>query len=220
MAATQVQQKTYASSTQSTSHSITFDSAITQNNLLILCVVADAVATTPAGWSVATSAVDFTGSYIYYKVAGAGESTTVSITIGASSHCCIQGFEYSGCATSSPLDVFVSATAQGGGSSASPGTTSSTSQANELAVGLVGLGLGLVNVSVTAWDNSFVQENQIASTGTGTLVRSAVATKTLSSIGTVTYTTTLSTAASNQCALLATFKANNLSFATVAWIIA
>lgn len=89
--------------------SATFPSAPTANNLLVAIAATyeNAALTAPAGWSTAVtgSSYPFPSQSIYYKVAGAGESSTVTVTTTATSNVTtLQVFEYSNVATTSPLD--------------------------------------------------------------------------------------------------------------------
>lgn len=104
-----------------------YASTPTQNNLLIAAVWANVTTgvTTITGWTLAVESV--TGSTaangsvaLFYKVAGAGESTTVTANATGASVMRSQIYEYSGVATSSLTD---------GTSSANSGATAGTTQA-------------------------------------------------------------------------------------------
>ena len=224
MAISQVQKKAFGSTVSDTSHNIVFDSAPTQNNLLILCVVADTTVDTPSTWTLAVSNLSFTGNYIFYKIAGSSESATINVTITDSTACAMQAFEYSGIVTTSPLDQVVEQEGQGGGGTITTGTTAATSQDDELAIALIGMGLGEnATTSVTSYSDSFFEEDEISTTNGVANVRNSCATKTLTAIGTVTTTATINTSGTGgHSGLLATFKASEevpIAY-SIAWITA
>lgn len=79
-------------------------------------------------------------TYVWYKVAAGGETTATMDVTGGGSYSGAHVMEFSGAASSSPLDR----TATGGGSSgttAQSGTTATLSQADEVAVAAYGLNL-------------------------------------------------------------------------------
>lgn len=200
----EVQQVDYFSTAAGTSHLITWGTTPVNNNLLILTVVGDNIISTPAGWSVAITGSDFCETAIFYKVAS-GESGSVTVTT-LTGHACITAFEYSGMATVSPFDV-----ADANIDQADPivcGPTATTAQNDELAIGTIGISGATPTVS--SWDNAFVQQSDLVSTGTGTLVRNSTATKVLTATGTPTSNVDLSGAGnSHNVGLMATFKITN-----------
>jgi len=134
--------------------SATFASSPAQNHLLVAIVGTSSSVTInqPAGWSSAINQSGAPGQAIFYKIAGAAESATVTVTTG-SSQLGIQIYEYSGVATASPLDQTGSST----GTSSSPASGSATTtQAIELL--LVGEVIK-TNRTLSSWSNSFAQEN-------------------------------------------------------------
>lgn len=206
----QVQKKVYGSVSASTNHTVTFDSGPTQNNLLILTVVGDATASTPAGWSLATSQVQFVGIYIFYKVAGAGESSSITVTIGSSTNASMVAMEYSGMATSTPLDQ-VAGTNNYNGSAVPSGTTATTAQADELlvaAVGLSGGGGSIDSTTFSSWSNSFTEQGSgFGNAGaTTTHVRNGTADRIVSATGAYSTTATISASTVSASAVIATFK--------------
>lgn len=204
----EVQQKTLASATKNTSHTLTFDTTPTVNNLQVVCITADDyMASPPSGWTQAVSAQDFTGTYIIYRVVPSSPSASVTVTLPTSVNCNLTGFEYSGCATASPLDVTASAIGQGVGNTISTGTTATTAQANEILVAVAGISSANATfATVTAWSNSFVEQAQIASTGGEVNVRQVVATLQVSATGAYTSTATLSGGENGGVGAIATFK--------------
>jgi len=205
---TQVQKKTYASSSSSTTHNVVFDAAPINGNLLILTVVSNTTATTPSGWTLAASAIDRTGTYVYYKTAGASESATVAITISASDSCLLTAFEYSGMAASSQLDKTATAVDEGVGDVINTGTTATTAQASELLIAVVGLSApGQPTSNVTGWNNSFVTESTLHSSGSAD-VASGTASKIVSATGAYSAQAAFINpgAELNQSGIIATFK--------------
>lgn len=212
MAIAQVQKNTGTSGGNTTSVAATFTSAPTQDNLLICAHHADAgspTVTLPTNWSEAVTVLRSatgTRTTIGYRVAGASESSTVTVTTDASTSQGLSIFEYSGMSTTqgTVLDQTASNTT-GGATSASTGTTLATAEADELviaAIGLSGSGDGWGN----AWTNSFVQQTTVADgSGAGwsdhtTAHRIATATGTFET--TESWTTTR-----NSANVIATFKA-------------
>jgi hypothetical protein len=216
-----VQSKTYGSTASSASHSVTLDASPTTGNLLVLVVVGDStVSATPSGWSVATSAVDGTGSYVYYRVASAGLSATISITLSGSTSCVLLAFEYSGY-TATPLDKVASAVGQGP-STISTGTTVATTQANELLFAMVGISLSAGHTGdVSSWSNSFVQLGNAVSSGSTVNVRGAAAALSVAVTGTYTTTASITTLltppGANNSGIIATFKLNPATAYTLAF---
>lgn len=191
MAATQVQKKGYASSGDATTHNIVFDSGPTQNNLLIVTFSGDSYYSSGLGtWTQVVIREGNSGTYIYYKIAGSGESATVGITIGSASSVVGVAYEYSGM-TGTPFDK--AANDGGFDSSAESGTTATTAQADELLIACVGTTApGSTAASVTAWSNSFGEEYNAIATGSGSNVRHASASRIVAATGAYSTTGTLS----------------------------
>jgi hypothetical protein len=74
-------------------------------DLLVLAVASDTTVSTPSGWTLATSDVQQEGAYLFYRLAGAGESTSVTVTTNGDHNTAVAYLRYSGAAASSPLDV-------------------------------------------------------------------------------------------------------------------
>jgi hypothetical protein len=146
----------------------TFDSPPTEGNLLIAHATTNATnegVTAPAGWSAATvsdGAAQFDGG-IYYKVAGASESSVVTFTkTGNSRIWRLHIFEYSGLATSDIVDV-ADNVFQGNTASNITTPTLNTATADVLLMALVRL--GPIRTFSDSWTNSFTQQ-QIDSSST------------------------------------------------------
>lgn len=201
----QVQKKVYLSVTNPPSHNITLDSIPNAGNILIIGVVSDTTVSPlpPTGYTTVASAVDFSGTYMFWKVSNGTEST-ITIALSTNASCCISVLEYTGLTT---LDVATSATGQGT-ATVGTGTTATTTAANELIVSLAGLSNGgTTPPTVTSWNNSMVSQLSGQSSGIGTPVNIDMAVKTVSATATFTATATLSVAGSaDNSGIIATFK--------------
>ena len=171
-----------------TSITATFGSTPTEDNLLILVHYYSSASTVtlPSGWTEAEQNRDTNDNgnttTIAYKVAGASEGTGVTVTVGSSRHSTLSIFEYSGIVTSSPLDQSAQNSCQDG-RSCSVGTTGTTSQADELVIGALGVP-GNIGGWDNTWTNSFTQQTTAISTGSGTIANNSVADYIASSTGT------------------------------------
>lgn len=221
MAAVQVQKKEYFSTADATNHQIVLDSGPIENNLVIVFITHDGtLSTPPSGYTSAVSASDFIWGRIYYKIAGAGESATISIVLAGNEPCCIQAFEYSGMLTSGVLDVVASGIDRGLGTTIVSPTTATTTQARDLVFVSANMRMDVGGQTLTSWTNSFTIENECISTGSANVdMLLNVASKITSSAGTQQSTGTITTGGSgNDVALIATFKiANDPPVATVSW---
>lgn len=225
MAAVQIQKKEYFSTTDATGHSIVLDSTPTENNVIIVFVTSGASITVgPSGYTQATSGNDFVRGHCYYKIAGASESATISITISVADAVCLQAFEYSGLLNADLLDQTSSVTDVGSGTTIVSGTTGTSEQANELVFVSAHMRTSEVPAqSVTAWTNSFTIENECVSTGAANSnVLLNVASKIVSAVGTFQSTGTITTGGlGNDVALVASFKiASDPPVATISWFTA
>lgn len=170
MAATLVQSKTVAAS--SATSTATFDSSPTDGNLLIAIVAYvgnSGFATTPTGWAQAAFSGGSAHGFvtIWYKVAGAGESSTVTFTVSTLAVGSIAIFEYSGM-TATPFDVGAQAAAAYG-TSIGTGTTATIAQADELLIAAVATPEVTRTFSNT-WGNGFTQLSQHNRQETASLV--------------------------------------------------
>jgi len=200
-------QKNYGAAYLTTSVSATFDATPVANHLLVAILGASTTSTInqPAGWS---TAINQSGGSctqpcqaIFYRIAGSGESRTVTVTVSDSNSVLgLQIYEYSGIDTSSPLDQTSSAT----GTSTSPSSGSvTTTQANELLIA------GMIirtETSYSGWTNSFNEQFDFQFEVGQTYVRTyAGADRVVTATG--TYSTTATTAASGAWrGQIATFK--------------
>ena len=137
----------------------TYASTPTQGNLLVAVMGAD-IATainTPSGWTLAVFASSTAESQaIYYKIAGASEATAVTITTVGSAGLGLHLYEYSGIATTAPLDV---ASTTSGTGTATNGVSITTTGANDLIFAATTLD---AQSSFTSWSNSFTKENDFS----------------------------------------------------------
>jgi hypothetical protein len=199
---TEVQQKG-GNNTSGTTLTVTYDTPPTQGNLLIATASGDTFLTMgSAGWTLATSIESFEGTYEWWKIAGAGESSSVLINGAVADSIEAILFEYSGNVAASPVDKTATNTPS---STTTPttGTTAATTQADELA--LACFGRQGSNLTAT-YTNAFVSEGTASSPFSvpGTLL---VASKALSATGTQTTTATLSGGTGNANGIIATYKA-------------
>lgn len=108
-----------------------------------------------AGWSIAKSASYSSGVggdlVIFYKIAGPGESKTVSLTWTSSTTTILILSEWTGI-SASPLDQSAKTDNQSGNTSISTNTTPTTSQAKELLLSLVSTGN---TMGAHSWNNGF-----------------------------------------------------------------
>jgi hypothetical protein len=171
----------------------TFAAPPSQNNLLVAIAGNRDAATVsaPSGWSVAISQTNNApGQAIFYKFAGAAESTTVTVSgYGTSTRLGLHIHEYCGIDTNSPLDDwwFDSGT----------GTTVSSgglvAQANTLIVA------GLVTNAETtfsAWANGFSELSDFVNGGNPANLRSSYAGADLHATGAGIYVTNATTGVS------------------------
>lgn len=195
----------------STTITLTLADAPTDDNLLVLaCSARDRLTGNTISLSGFTEAASGGGTtedeivWILYKIAASEASASYTVTFGDNEeNACWLG-EYSGNTTTSVLDVTANNSELSNDGNVSTGTTGSTAQADNLAVAVIGwIGSGHTSLS---WSNSFAQKTQ--QDGSNDFDSSlAVATKDLTSIGTVetTLSWTGGTADANAAAI-AVFK--------------
>lgn len=203
-----VQSSFSGSTANNTDHSISFTAGTpVEGNILALFISADAVisSTTGATWTQVDAAVDFTGSYIYYRQAGAAEQISVGIKLGALGSCTMGLMEIGGVTT---LDVHDPNTGQGS-TTVTGGPTSTTTAANEMAIVMAGLsnGSSVPPPRVTSWTNGYTALSFVGSSGIGNPVGLSVGYQILSTAGVQsTVGTLISGGSSNNSTILATFK--------------
>ncbi len=146
-----------------TTVSATLSPAAKKNHLLvIICAARTVVAfTTPAGFTAAKSELTVAPvQAIYYKVAVGGE-TTFSCAGGGTARRGIQLYEYSGTATTSPLEAVNAVTSTGSTATPSSGSVTTTSANTLLIAGVVMVSSG---TGFSAWSNTFTERADFTST--------------------------------------------------------
>jgi hypothetical protein len=200
-----VQKKAATTTADSTSLSATLTSGPIQNDLLIVVAGAyPATLTTPAGYTLVTSPV---GVYLWYKVAGASESPTVSVTGSVAGALELLVMEWSGMASpsldqtaNSPNDAAATHTTW------TTGVTAATTQASELVIAAVGLYQPAAGNSYSPWSAGYTAQADLEPTGSASLGAAGVASRVVAATGTQTATATW-TKASYAAGMIATFKA-------------
>lgn len=99
------------------SHTCTFTPA-TNGNLLVVIVAGSVTCTTPAGWSLLTSAVNYTGLYVFTKTASGGESSFT--TTHNDSNYAIRGIVYEFSAGTTTIGSNAQTNVVGGGAISGP----------------------------------------------------------------------------------------------------
>lgn len=200
-------QDAQGTSTAASSVSATYAATPTANNLLI-AIVGDSDgsnnATAISGWSKAVQGNVSTANEVtvFYKVATGAESTTVTATTSATVNADMAIHEYSGLATSSPLDKTANAGSSLPTSSTGTGTTPTTTVVSELLI-VAGFCSGIP--SFTSWSNSFNLRDTVSQTADTLFTGDQIVSATGAYTSTLTITTTavIST-------LIATFKAKTV----------
>lgn len=134
----------------------TYDTAPTQNNLLIAVVSATTLAATVGitGWEIADAEDNAGCVKIFFKIAGASEPSAVTATATGSGATQIHIYEFSGNVTTTPHDQQAGANSGLGTTrSQSTGTTGTTAQADELL--LAGVSVNGSFGATPTWSNSF-----------------------------------------------------------------
>lgn len=149
-----VQRRTAGTTGAQASLTATFSPAPTQGNLLVACAVSDATLTmNSTGWTLGISAVNSCGLYQWWKIAGASESTTVQVSPSVSDTAALMIEEWSG-NVAAPVDKTSSLAVQATTTHPVTGTTAALAQADELAVGVIGIN---ETSGYSAWTNSYVE---------------------------------------------------------------
>lgn len=204
MAIAFVQSKT-GSAPDNSAVSATFDVASTAGNLLVAVVSASENVTVspPAGWSVAIAQLNSIDVAICYRE-NAPSSTSLSFSFGATSpsSSTVVIAEYSGIATSSPLDVTGSNT--GTGTSPTTGSAGPTTQQNELLIGGLGSSVAAGLNTYSSPLNSFTLRAQVQELGNNNN-NCALLDRIVSTNGTYSTGATLDTSAT-WAGVIATFK--------------
>jgi len=201
-AISQVQRIITTSAGSQSSVSATFASAPTAGNLLIGLAYfgTGRTPTLPAGWSLALQTNDSPRAITIYKVAGPGESSTVTVSAsGTASQMGLSIFEYDGLdgTQATVLDRTASNFVVSGVNSVATGTTPPTTLADELLLASVNL---FTNRTFSnTWTNGFVQQTLGA--------RQTVAHRIVSATGQFTTTEAWGGNTTGATATIAAFKA-------------
>ncbi len=191
-------------STSVASISSTFSNAPTAGNTVfgLLAIQSLALVTLPNGY---VTDLDYrndtsnTRIVIFHKIAGSGESSTLTVSASAARIMNLDIYEFSNITTSNPLDVTSTIQQATSTSSITLGPTTTTTQANELALGMASWSSSIVN---PIWDNSFTRG---APVGTGSIFATS-AYKQLNTSQTVTSTVTPTSGLRTGTGVLVTFK--------------
>ena len=155
-----VQSNSATSGGGGTSVAAAYGSSVTANHLLVAICDGGAATTftTPAGFTAAKNESSTTSQGIFYKIAAGTETTvTCAAASGATMPLTTQIYEYSGVATTSPLDAVNNTTSTGTNSTPSSGSVT-TSNANDLLIASVGItnSTGTAeSIIALSWTNSF-----------------------------------------------------------------
>lgn len=177
---TTVQTKTYQSSAQALTHQIVLDSAPTEGNLIALVIATDAVISdvNSGDYDPATAyAGGNSDGRIYYRVAGAGESATITVTLPSSRHCAIWAREFSGNVPDQAqvLDRSASNVAAGSHTTQPSGTTAATQQVGTHAI--AGFSQSGLLRNHSSYSRGFVEQTELSTSGAGTNIRISVASR-------------------------------------------
>lgn len=207
---TLVQRVTNQSASAVASLTGTWGTTPVQNHLLVATANSDATLTmSSSGWGTPIASVHDTGLYQWYKLAGASESLSVTVTPGssASTEIVIEEWSNNLTTTPGPQDQWQVGSQLANAATVPTGTTGTTAQADEKAIAAFGWNDSASTVTMNSYSNSFVEVVETKGTG-GTSTNLAVAEIDLAATGTVTCTGTLSsTTNSAKSGLVGTYPA-------------
>jgi hypothetical protein len=206
-----VQKQGAQSSGNTSGLACTLPGAPTPGNLLIAGCNSDATVATPAGFTLAVSAISGQAAYIWYRVVQSGDGATVTFAPAVPDSCAGGVLEYSGIVTSSPLDQTASNTAGGSPTSIATGTTGATAQASELVIVVAGPHANNSHPwNLTSWSAGYTSQieepNGVATVGSASAA-CHIGDQIVSAIAAYSATATWSPASSDAGAAIATFKA-------------
>lgn len=137
MAAVLVGSNTFGFADGNTGHLCALGTAPNVGELDVLCVNSDTVVSTPAGFTVGESAVGGQGSYLFYRIATGGESSTVTVTTSGNFNAQVSWSRWSGVAA---LDQHANARVDAVGGVSTPAvTTPVLAGTNELVIAFAAL---------------------------------------------------------------------------------
>jgi hypothetical protein len=210
---TLVQSKSAVTATAQVALLAVFDASPTSGNLLLAAANADATLTmTSSGWTLAASVINFTGLYHWWKIAGALESSTVTVTPSGTATVELYIAEYSG-NDPSPLDQTATSNPGSNASTIASGTTSATTQADELAIAAFGWNdsPGTAGLASSVSNGFALDANLRGTDPTSMDTWLAVASKALVATGAQTTTATLAGTAGRPVGLIATYKSSGVT---------
>lgn len=158
---TLAQSKSAALSSATTSITVTLPTTPTPGNTILInftLLSTVGTLTLPSGY---TKDVDFTNNgagtrvIVLRKVAGVGESPTVTVSWASSTYAQIEMFEFTNIVAANPIDQLLTTTGSVAATSYDIGTTGATTQKSELAFALVSGSSSLTGA--IAWNNSFTK---------------------------------------------------------------
>lgn len=208
MAATIVQSADGHSTANGTTFAAALASQPTVNNTLVLVVGSNSTVVTPTGWTLAQSAIDQNALYIFYKTAGVGEPTSVTVTKNATSGHTFYIAEVSGLFVSGQLDQTASANSSTTNTTKVTGTTAATAQAAEFIVAASTLfhqNSGATIISSWSGITALTSVSDQLTTSSGN-TETGVATCSVAATGSYQGTATLGTAFARSSSAIATFK--------------
>lgn len=134
-------------------------------NVLIAWANSDAlVSIGGSGWTAGPSVIDGNGTYIWWKVAGASEPSSVTFTPSVADYICAGVAEYAGTAAS-PLDVSGSSTHSGGAVSTTTAVTVTTTANHDLGFSVACLHAGPQAAPTSpSWTNGWTELHEAGAT--------------------------------------------------------
>jgi len=137
-----------------------------EDDLLVLSVSSDTVVSAPSGYLVAVADVDNIGAYLFYKVAGASEPGSVTITTSGNFNTAAGFLRYTG-GTGTPLDVTAAAHSTSNAATTPTATTGALATAGELVIAAACLGgLGGGTPHGVTWSTGYTGRIDGQTTGT------------------------------------------------------
>lgn len=201
-----IQKATYGSSAAALTHTITLAKTPVQGDLMILCADADNTVSTPSGWTMQISSIHSGALYLFSKVAGASEPTSISVTLSGSTSCALGYVEFAG--RSGTVDKTL-ATNGVSTTTLTCGPTATTTQASEVVIAAIGLweGTGHTWGPFISFDHSFNMIIDISSTVTSAREDLGIAIALVTATGAYQSQGTWTTTATNTIdGVIATFK--------------
>ena len=185
---------------------VTLDSTPTEGNLLVCCHYSSKqTASGPSGWTTSVFIANDANSddlNMTHKIAGASESTTVTVDNGSSGQAWMYVVEFEGPWDATPLDKTATDGPQTSDSTPTVGPTATTAQDDELLVAFVG---GEDISPAGSWTDSFTEIHDTGNLG-GAKKEGAVASRLVTSTGAYQTTVTVDGGFYDTCFALATYK--------------